>query len=74
MTTAPQPVWLVIEHTMIGPRPALYHGDKPTETRTGNIPRRFSHGPFRVPAEIADWSLALLSYGEVIAADVGEDT
>lgn len=46
----PRPVWLVIERTMIGPRPALYHGDKPTEKRTGSAPRVFEYGPFKVPA------------------------
>jgi hypothetical protein len=57
VTTEPRPVWLVIERTMIGPRPALFHGDKPTEKRTGSAPRVFERGPFRVPVELSGRSL-----------------
>ena len=57
MTTALRPAWLVIERTMIGPRPALYYGDKPTEQRTGSAPRKFEHGPYRVPAGMSGRTL-----------------
>ena len=60
ITSLPQKsrlTWLVIERTMIGPRPALYHGDKPTEKRTGSAPRVFERGPFKVPAELSGRTL-----------------